>query len=132
MSCKKAPDTGGHAPALKLMSSVLSCASMNCRADADLKLLGSRKLPREAFKGKVVWITGASQVCPVPELLSTLTLHSREQACAIKGQYQVLQLVKHAWARRGWGRSWQSALLAMALSSSYQRGTESAWRCVHT
>ncbi|CAK0786872.1 hypothetical protein CVIRNUC_010086 [Coccomyxa viridis] len=31
------------------------------RADADLKLLGSRKLPREAFKGKVVWITGASQ-----------------------------------------------------------------------
>ena len=52
------------------MSSLLSCASVNCRADADLKLLGSRKLPREAFKDKVVWITGASQVCPVPELLS--------------------------------------------------------------
>ena len=32
------------------------------RADADLKLLGSRRLPKDAFKTKVVWITGASQV----------------------------------------------------------------------
>ena len=66
---KEAPHTGRHAPALKLMSSLSSRASVNCRADADLKLLGSRKLPREAFKDKVVWITGASQVCLVPELL---------------------------------------------------------------
>ena len=53
------------------MSSLFDCASVNCRADADLKLLGSCKLPREAFKDKVVWITGASQVCfsSVPELL---------------------------------------------------------------
>jgi len=34
----------------------------SCRADADLKLLGSRHLPKNAFKDKVVWITGASQV----------------------------------------------------------------------
>ena len=70
VSCKEAPYTGGHASALKLITSFFRCASVNCRADADLKLLGSRKLPREAFKGKVVWITGASQVCPVPELLT--------------------------------------------------------------
>ncbi|EIE23214.1 NAD(P)-binding protein [Coccomyxa subellipsoidea C-169] len=31
------------------------------RADADLKLLSSKQLPRDAFKNKVVWITGASQ-----------------------------------------------------------------------
>ncbi|CAL5222280.1 g4619 [Coccomyxa viridis] len=31
------------------------------RADADLKLLGSRRLSKDAFKDKVVWITGASQ-----------------------------------------------------------------------
>lgn len=32
------------------------------RADADLKLLSSKQLPKDAFKDKVVWITGASQV----------------------------------------------------------------------
>ncbi|CAL8465292.1 g4827 [Coccomyxa elongata] len=31
------------------------------RADADLKLLSSKRLPKDAFKDKVVWITGASQ-----------------------------------------------------------------------
>ena len=44
------------------------------RADADLKLLGSRRLPKDAFKDKVVWITGASQVlfssCGPPAVLS--------------------------------------------------------------
>jgi hypothetical protein len=34
------------------------------RADADLKLLSSKHLPKDAFKHKVVWITGASQVHP--------------------------------------------------------------------
>ena len=61
---------------LVLTSSLNSCASVSCRADADLKLLGSRKLPREAFKDKVVWITGASQVRPVPALCQSLTLAS--------------------------------------------------------
>lgn len=33
-----------------------------CRADADLRLLSKRKPPPGAFKDKVVWIVGASQV----------------------------------------------------------------------
>lgn len=51
-----------------MLTSSFEQLGLSCRADADLKLLGSRKLPREAFKDKVVWITGASQVCPVPAL----------------------------------------------------------------
>lgn len=47
-----------------------------CRADADLKLLGSRKLPKDAFKDKIVWITGASQVCAEP----LATRHSHPSA----------------------------------------------------
>ena len=41
---------------------VLTWTHVCRRADADLQLLGSRQLPKSAFAGKVVWITGASQV----------------------------------------------------------------------
>ena len=44
------------------------------RADADLKLLGSRRLPKDGFKGKVVWITGASQVISLCSGTPQLTL----------------------------------------------------------
>lgn len=41
---------------------VVKSAELRCRADADLSLLSTRRLPPDAFKGKVVWLTGASQV----------------------------------------------------------------------
>ena len=56
--------------------SVMKSAELQCRADADLSLLSTRRLPPDAFKGKVVWLTGASQVAacfaPTPPQLCTV------------------------------------------------------------
>lgn len=41
---------------------VTSCAPFRCSADADLTLLSKRAPPANAWRGKVVWIVGASQV----------------------------------------------------------------------
>ena len=50
-----------------------------CRADADLRLLSKRQPGKKAFKDKVVWITGASQVRR-PALLLSLMI---SKACRV-------------------------------------------------
>ncbi len=52
-----------------LLCNVIPVLDPTHRADADLKLLSSKRLPKDAFKDKVVWITGASQVL-LSDLLS--------------------------------------------------------------